>query len=73
MGIICFTQYIEGMVALYLENRKPEYFEIYQKVYPILSPRGKQHAHGFLSTLQGVLKLYEITGNEQEFDFKTRK
>jgi DUF1680 family protein len=69
MGIICFTQYIEGMTELFQETRKPEYLEICQKVYPILPPRGNQHAHGYLSTLRGVLKLYELTGNEEDLDF----
>ena len=73
MGIICFTQYIEGMTELFRETRKPEYLEICQKVYPILPPRGTQHAHGYLSTLRGVLNLYELTRNEEDLDFVIRQ
>ncbi len=68
-GIICFTQYIEGLAELYMATGNTAFLDACKKVYPLLPPRGNQHAHGYLTTLRGVLKLYEITKDSTELNY----
>lgn len=63
-GIICFTQYIEGLVMLARATGEPRFERAARDAYTVLPPRGRQHAHGYLSTLRGALQLYELTGDE---------
>ena len=63
-GIICFTQYIEGLVMLAGATGEPRFEQAARDAYVVLPPRGVQHAHGYLSTLRGALQLYELTGDE---------
>lgn len=58
-GIICLTQYIEGLVSLSKATNDPKYANVASKIYPVLPERGVQHSHGYLTTLRGVLYLYE--------------
>ncbi len=60
-GIICFTQYIEGLVMLSRHSGDERYAEVAARAYQVLPPRGQQHTHGYLSTLRGVLDLHEHT------------
>lgn len=69
MGIICFTQYIEGLVMLTEFSGDAKYANIAAKTYPVLPPRGKQHTHGYLSTLRGVLMLYNYDHKPEHLDF----
>jgi hypothetical protein len=69
MGIICFTQYIEGLVMLSEFSGDAKYANVAAKTYPVLPPRGKQHSHGYLSTLRGVLMLYNYDHKKQHLDF----
>jgi len=68
-GIICFTQYIEGLVMLSEETGDLTYVEFAKKTYPLIGKRGTQHSHGYLTTLRGVLKLYEFTGDKTYLKF----
>lgn len=68
-GIICFTQYIEGLVMLSEETGDMTYTDFAKKTYPLIGERGAQHSHGYLTTLRGVLKLYEFTGNKTYLKF----
>jgi DUF1680 family protein len=45
------------------------YAEIAAKVYPTLPPRGIQHSHGYLTTLRGVLDLYEYNKDKVHLDY----
>jgi DUF1680 family protein len=69
MGIICFTQYIEGLVMLSEFSGDQKYAAIAAKTYGVLPPRGKQHTHGYLSTLRGVLMLYNYDHKKEHLDF----
>ena len=60
-GIICFTQYIEGLVMLSKHSGDDRYTQVAAQAYQVLPDRGQQHTHGYLSTLRGVLDLYEHT------------
>jgi DUF1680 family protein len=68
-GIICFTQYVEPLVMLSEITDETKYAEVASKIYPTLPARGILHSHGYLTTLRGVLKLYEYDGNRAHFDY----
>ena len=56
-GIICFTQLIEPLVTLARVTGEPRYLEAARQIAPALGPRGIQHAHGYVTTLRGLLDL----------------
>ncbi len=68
-GIICFTQYIEGLVMLSKHSGDDRYAEVAARAYQVLPPRGQQHTHGYLSTLRGVLNLYEYTQDAEHLRY----
>ncbi|HSL86286.1 MAG TPA: beta-L-arabinofuranosidase domain-containing protein, partial [Bacteroidales bacterium] len=68
-GIICFTQYVEPLVMLSGITGDPKYAEVATRVYPVLPSRGILHSHGYLTTLRGILKLYEYDNNRDHFYF----
>lgn len=68
-GIICFTQCIEGMVMLSRYASDPKYATIAGNMYKVLGPRGNQHTHGYLSTLRGVLMLYDYDQDKTHLNF----
>ncbi|MFO7621589.1 MAG: glycoside hydrolase family 127 protein [Bacteroidales bacterium] len=68
-GIICFTQYVEPLVMLSQITGETKYAEVASIVYPTLPARGILHSHGYLTTLRGVLKLYEYDGNRLHFNY----
>ena len=68
-GIICFTQYIEGLVMLSKHSGDERYADVAARAYQVLPPRGQQHTHGYLSTLRGVLDLYEHTQDEEHLRY----
>jgi len=71
-GIICFTQYIEGLVMLTEATERTRFARAAAKTYPLLPPPGKQHSHGYLTTLRGVLKLYEYNGDQKQLQHVQR-
>jgi len=68
-GIICFTQYIEGMVRLAEITGRKNYLDVCMNVYPLLPERKKQHSHGFLTTLRGVLLMNEYTRDLKQLEY----
>jgi hypothetical protein len=68
-GIICFTQYIEGLATLAQITGNNKYAITAANTYTLLPKRGNQHSHGYLATLRGVLKLFEYTGNANQLSF----
>ena len=62
-GIICFTQYIEGLVMLARATGEEPYTQAAVAAYTVLPERGEVHTHGYLTTLRGVLMLHELTGD----------
>jgi len=71
-GIICFTQWVEPLVMLSQATGDSRYAENAANVYPILPPRGIQHSHGYLTTLRGILLLYEYDKNPAHFNYVTQ-
>ena len=60
-GIICLTQYTESLVLLSKMTGDPKYAVKAAELYKLLPERGIQHSHGYLTTLRGVLMLYDYT------------
>ena len=56
-GIICFTQLVEPLVGLARVTGEERYLEAARQIAPSLGPRGIQHAHGYVTTLRGLLDL----------------
>jgi DUF1680 family protein len=63
MGIICFTQLVEPLVLLARATADARYLEEARAIVPSLGPRGIQHAHGYLTTLRGMVALAGATGD----------
>lgn len=68
-GIICFTQYIEGLVMLSEATGDSSYTKFAAQTYTLIGERGTQHSHGYLTTLRGVLMLYDYTRNKTYLKF----
>jgi DUF1680 family protein len=68
-GIICFTQYVEPLVLLSVATGDPKYAQVAANVYPTLPERTNLHTHGYLTTMRGVLQLYEYDKNPQHLDY----
>ena len=68
-GIICFTQYIEGLVMLARATQEARYTKAAVDAYTVLPERGEVHTHGYLTTLRGVLILHELTGDAEQLAY----
>ncbi len=62
-GYICWTQNIEGLVALGRASADPRYVEAAAAIAVHVSQQPGQHSHGLLSSLRGILELYRQTGD----------
>jgi len=71
-GIICFTQYVEPLVMLSKATGDPKYAQAAAEVYPTLPERTTLHTHGYLTTLRGVLLLYEYDKDKHHFDYVSK-
>jgi hypothetical protein len=68
-GIICFTQYVGPLASLSRVTGNPVYAKVASSIYKTLPPRGIQHSHGYLTTLRGILDLYEYDNDETHFEY----
>lgn len=68
-GVICFTQYVGPLVMLSQATGDSTYAKVASTIYKKLPPRGIQHSHGYLTTLRGVLDLYEYDKNKGHFNY----
>ncbi len=55
------------MLSEHTDDKK--YANIAAEAYQVLPPRGQQHTHGYLTTLRGVLDLYEYTEDSQHLRY----
>ncbi len=62
-GIICFTQLVEPLALLARTAARADYLAAAREIVPMLGPRGIQHAHGYLTTLRGMVTLSEAAGD----------
>lgn len=65
MGYICWTQTLEGLVKLYQASRNSSYLNLARQIAARIERRPNEHSHGFLTSLRGVMDLYEATGEKQ--------
>jgi hypothetical protein len=65
-GIICFTQLVEPLVALAGRTGDGRYLEAARMISGSLGPRGIQHAHGYVTTLRGMLDLAAATKQPED-------
>lgn len=68
-GIICLTQYVEGLVLLSKQTGDSKYALKAAELYKLLPERGKQHSHGYLATLRGILMLYHYSNDATQLQF----
>ena len=68
-GIICFTQYIEGLVQLARATGESRFIQAAVDAYTVLPERGEVHTHGYLTTLRGVMLLHELVGTQRLLDY----
>ncbi|NLF00485.1 MAG: hypothetical protein GX601_05835 [Anaerolineales bacterium] len=80
---VCYTQALEGLVALYRATGRDEYLTVAQHIAgwvpndvageesvssDTFGPTGR-HSHGYMLSLIGMLALYEQTGDEALLQF----
>ena len=63
VGYICWTQIIEGLVALHEATRDARYLELGRQIAARVGRHPSQHSHGYLTSLRGILLLHEATGD----------
>jgi DUF1680 family protein len=63
VGYICWTQIVEGLVSLNEATRDTRYLELARQVAARTTRHPSQHSHGYLTSLRGILRLHEATGD----------
>jgi DUF1680 family protein len=61
VGYICWTQIIEGLVALNRATSDGRYLRLAEEIAANTHRIPNQHSHGFVSSLRGILELYRVT------------
>ncbi|HUD55849.1 MAG TPA: beta-L-arabinofuranosidase domain-containing protein [Terracidiphilus sp.] len=62
---ICWTQQIEGLANLYRVTNDIPYRRLAEDIARVIERRAGDHVHGYLTSLRGVMGLYEATGDAQ--------
>lgn len=65
IGYICWTQNIEGLVALYRRTSDERYRRLAEELAERTSRHPEQHSHGYLSSLRGIVELSRATGDKR--------
>ena len=73
VGYICWTQNIEGLVALWRATRDDRYLALARSMADRTDRHPSQHSHGFLTSLRGILDLYRATGERKYLDQVARE
>ncbi|MGJ5816269.1 beta-L-arabinofuranosidase domain-containing protein [Paludibaculum fermentans] len=68
MGYICWTQIIEGLSELHRVTGAPQYRSVAEAMAQRTERKPGEHSHGFLTSLRGVVDLYEVTGQRALLD-----
>jgi DUF1680 family protein len=63
VGYICWTQVIEGLVALHEATRDARYLDLARAIAARTGRHPSQHSHGYLTSLRGILLLHHATGD----------
>ncbi len=62
---ICWTQLTEGLAGLYSVTQDQRYRILAEQIAAVIERRAGDHAHGYLSSLRGVMDLYVETKDEK--------
>ncbi|MFN7999300.1 MAG: glycoside hydrolase family 127 protein [Bryobacteraceae bacterium] len=62
VGYICWTQYMEGLVALWRATHDDRYLALARSLAERTDRHASQHSHGFLTSVRGIVELYRATG-----------
>ncbi len=62
---ICWTQQTEGLANLYRVTHDPRYRKLAEDIAVVIERRPGDHVHGYLTSLRGIMDLYETTGDPQ--------
>ncbi len=60
---ICWTQQTEGLANLYAVTRDERYRRLAEEIAAVIERRPGDHVHGYLTSLRGVMDLYQETGD----------
>lgn len=63
VGYICWTQHLEGLVALYQATKETRYLELAKQLAARTERMPSQHSHGYLTTVRGLIDLSRTTGD----------
>ncbi len=63
VGYICWTQIIEGLVALYEATHDDGYLGLARQIAARTGRHPSQHSHGYLTSLRGIVLLHRATGD----------
>ena len=58
---ICWTQQTEGLALLYAETKDERYSKLAEKIAAVTQRLPGDHAHGYLTSLRGIMVLYDQT------------
>jgi DUF1680 family protein len=58
---ICWTQQTEGLALLYNATKDERYRKLAESISAVIERRPGDHAHGYLTSLRGVMQLYSTT------------
>ncbi|HLY41716.1 MAG TPA: beta-L-arabinofuranosidase domain-containing protein [Terracidiphilus sp.] len=62
---ICWMQQTEGLAQLYSVTRDERYRKLTEQIAGVIERRPGDHVHGYLTSLRGVMDLYNATGDAQ--------
>jgi hypothetical protein len=65
---ICWTQQTEGLALLYSATKDARYRDLCAAISERAERRAGDHVHGYLCSLRGTLKLYNVTGERRHLD-----
>ncbi len=60
---ICWMQQTEGLANLYMVTKDERYRKLAEGIAAVLERRASDHVHGYLTSVRGVMDLYEATGD----------
>jgi len=60
---ICWMQQTEGLANLYMATKEERYRKLAEQVAAVIERRHGDHVHGYLTSLRGVMDLFQATGD----------
>lgn len=72
-GYICWTQNTEAFAELYRITKEARYRELAEQMAERTKRGPGEHAHGFLTSVRGIVELYKVTGERKFLDQAERE